>query len=173
MQPPFLVKTPHKQSYAQTIHKLHRLWTYIYQHIKFNIQDIKHLSEITPGVIPTVERGAHFHPTVGSTTPNGFTTSQPRAETTMLRDCVSVCQWPRTKVTLLLLCCHSLCVFPEFPFFLPSHLPPHPTLLLPFFPFGEVVCGTIFLTVVRSEDSTNGRFTPIPHYSWGSLYLTT
>jgi hypothetical protein len=34
----------------------------------------------------TAERGAHFHPTVGSTTPKGFTTSHLRAETTMLRD---------------------------------------------------------------------------------------
>jgi hypothetical protein len=56
------------------------------------MQDVKHLSEITPGVIATAERGARFHPTVGSVTPNGFTTSHPRAETTMLRDCVSVFQ---------------------------------------------------------------------------------
>jgi hypothetical protein len=31
----------------------------------------------------TAERGARFHPTVGVVTPNGFTTSHPRAETTM------------------------------------------------------------------------------------------
>jgi hypothetical protein len=38
-----------------------------YHHINFKIQDIKHLSEITPGVIATTERGARFHPTIGST----------------------------------------------------------------------------------------------------------
>jgi hypothetical protein len=32
----------------------------------------------------TVERGARFHPTVGIVTSNGFTTSHPQAETTML-----------------------------------------------------------------------------------------
>jgi hypothetical protein len=32
----------------------------------------------------TAERGAHFHPTVGLATPSEFTTSHPRAETTML-----------------------------------------------------------------------------------------
>jgi hypothetical protein len=31
----------------------------------------------------TAERGARFHPTVGVATPTGFTTSHPRAETTM------------------------------------------------------------------------------------------
>jgi hypothetical protein len=60
----------------------------IYIHIPvYEFQDaiyIKHLSEITPEVGATTERGARFHPTVGSATPNGFTTSHPRAETTML-----------------------------------------------------------------------------------------
>jgi hypothetical protein len=32
----------------------------------------------------TTERGARFHPTVGSATPNGFTSSHPLAEITML-----------------------------------------------------------------------------------------
>jgi hypothetical protein len=27
----------------------------------------------------TAERGAHFHPTIGSVTPNGFITGHPRA----------------------------------------------------------------------------------------------
>jgi hypothetical protein len=40
----------------------------------------------------TAERGAHFHQTVGSMTPNVFTTSHPRDETTMLGDCISICQ---------------------------------------------------------------------------------
>jgi hypothetical protein len=60
--------------------------------MNFKVQDVKHLSEITPEMSATAERGARFHPTVGSATPNGFTTSHPRAETTMLRDCVSVFQ---------------------------------------------------------------------------------
>ena len=41
----------------------------------------------------TAERGARFHLTVGVATPDGFTTSHPRAETTMLlRLRLSVCQ---------------------------------------------------------------------------------
>ena len=47
------------------------------------------------------------------------------------------------------------------------------TITNAFSPFGEVACGTIFLTAVRSRDSTDGRFTPIPHYSWGAIYLPT
>jgi hypothetical protein len=35
------------------------------------------------------------------------------------------------------------------------------------------VCGMIFLAVVMSEDSMDGQFTPIPHYSWGAIYLPT
>ena len=92
--------------------KLHRLWAYMSAY-KFQDARCKHLSEITLDVTATTERGAHFHSTVGSMTPNGFTTSHPRAETILLRDCVSVCQWPRMKVTLLLLCYHSLCIFPK------------------------------------------------------------
>ena len=59
----------------------------------------------------TAERGARFHPTIGSVIPRGFTTNHPWAETTMLRYCISVCQWPRMRVTLPLLCYHSLCIF--------------------------------------------------------------
>jgi hypothetical protein len=51
---------------------------------EFQDANVKHLSEITPEVSATAERGARFHPTVGSATPSGFTTSHPRAETTML-----------------------------------------------------------------------------------------
>ena len=59
----------------------------------------------------TTERGARFHPTVGVATPTGFTTSHPRAETTMSRDLrLSVCQCPGAKVAILPLCDHSLCV---------------------------------------------------------------
>jgi hypothetical protein len=60
--------------------------------MNFKMQYVKHLSEITPEVSATAERGARFHPTVGSVIPIGFTTSHPRVETTMLRDCVSACQ---------------------------------------------------------------------------------
>jgi hypothetical protein len=52
--------------------------------MNFKMQYVKHLSEITPEVSATAERGARFHPTVGLATPSGFTTSHPRAETTML-----------------------------------------------------------------------------------------
>jgi hypothetical protein len=52
--------------------------------MNFKMQYVKHLSEITPEVSATAERGARFHPTVGIATPNGFTTSHPRAETMML-----------------------------------------------------------------------------------------
>jgi hypothetical protein len=66
-----------------------RINIYIYIHIHtyiyiFKMPEEKHLSEITPGVQATVERSARFHPTVGLATPSGFTTSHPRAETTML-----------------------------------------------------------------------------------------
>jgi hypothetical protein len=54
------------------------------------------------------------------------------------------------RVTLPLLCYHSLCISPEF-FLLPLHLPLIPTPPA-FFLFGEVVCGTIPLVVVRCQD---------------------
>jgi hypothetical protein len=57
---------------------------------KFKIQDIT-LIRKTPGDA-TAERGARFHPTVGSATPNGFTTSHPRARPRCLRLSVSVLQ---------------------------------------------------------------------------------
>jgi hypothetical protein len=41
------------------------------------MQDVKHLSEITPNVIATAERGARFHPTVGSTTPTDLPLATP------------------------------------------------------------------------------------------------
>jgi hypothetical protein len=60
--------------------------------MNFKMQDVKHLSEITPEMSATAERGARFHPTIGLATPNGFTTSHPQAKTTMMKDCVSVFQ---------------------------------------------------------------------------------
>jgi hypothetical protein len=43
----------------------------------------KTLIRNTSAMEATAERGARFHPTVGVATPTGFTTSHPRAETTM------------------------------------------------------------------------------------------
>jgi hypothetical protein len=54
------------------------------------MQDVKHLSEITPEVSASAKRGARFHPTVGSTISIVFTNSHPRDETMMLRDRVSI-----------------------------------------------------------------------------------
>jgi hypothetical protein len=52
--------------------------------MNFKMQYVKHLSEITPEVGATAERGARFHPTVGIVTPSGFTTSHPQAVTMTL-----------------------------------------------------------------------------------------
>ena len=79
----------------------------------------------------TAERGALFHPTVGLATPKGFTTSHPRAETTMLlRLRLSVYQWPGAKVTILPLYYHSLCVLPEFSPRIPPTIASTPRLIL-------------------------------------------
>jgi hypothetical protein len=98
------------------------------------------------------ERGARFHPTVGSVTPNRFTTSHPRARPRCLRFnfLLPAQRKTRTKVTLLLLC-SELPVFPEFLQFFPaipvarvlSLLPPLTTLpLLPF--LCKIACGVNF-----------------------------
>jgi hypothetical protein len=59
----------------------------------------------------TAERGARFHPTVGVVTPNGFTTSHPRAETTMSETCVSLsASAQERRLQSLPLCDHSLCI---------------------------------------------------------------
>jgi hypothetical protein len=80
---PFLIKTLHKHSYTVIIHNF-TVYEHICQHMNFKMQYVKHLSEITPEVSATAERGSRFHPTVASATPSGFITSHPRAETTML-----------------------------------------------------------------------------------------
>jgi hypothetical protein len=80
---PFLIKTLHIHSYTVIIHNF-IVYEHICQHMNFKMQYVKHLSEITPEVSATAERGDRFHPTVGSMTPSGFTTSHPRDETTML-----------------------------------------------------------------------------------------
>jgi hypothetical protein len=79
----FLIKTLHRHSYTVIIHNF-TVYEHICQHMNFKMQYVKHLSEIMPEVSATAERGACFHPTVGLVTPNGFTTSHPQAETTML-----------------------------------------------------------------------------------------
>ena len=78
----FLIKTLHKHSYTVIVHNF-TVYEHICQHMNFKMQYEKHLSEITSEVGATTERGARFHPTVGVATPSGFTTSHPRAETTM------------------------------------------------------------------------------------------
>jgi hypothetical protein len=55
------------------------IYIYIYQDAKG-----KTLIKINTRGQATAERGARFHPTIGSATPSGFTTSHPRDETTML-----------------------------------------------------------------------------------------
>jgi hypothetical protein len=122
-------------------------------HPGYSIQDTryKHLSENTR-CDATAERGARFHPTVGSVTPNGFTTSHPRARPRCLRFSLLLPaqRKSRTKVTLLLLC-SELPVFPEFLQFSSAipvarvllSLPPLTTLpLLPF--LCKIVCGVNF-----------------------------
>jgi hypothetical protein len=79
----FLIKTLHTHSYTVIVHNF-TVYEHICQHMNFKMQYEKHLSEITSEVGATAERGARFHPTVGVATPSGFTTSHPRAETTML-----------------------------------------------------------------------------------------
>jgi hypothetical protein len=80
---PFLIKTLHRRSYIIIVHNF-TVYENICQHMNVKMQDVKHLLEITPEVSETTKRGARFHPTVGLATPSGFTTSHPRAETTML-----------------------------------------------------------------------------------------
>jgi hypothetical protein len=63
-----------------------RINIYIYIYIYIYIQDARGKTLIrnnTRGQA-TAERGGRFHPTVGLVTPSGFTTSHPRAKTTML-----------------------------------------------------------------------------------------
>jgi hypothetical protein len=116
----------------------------------------------------TAERGVHFHPTIGSMTPNRFTTSHPRATPRCLRFSILLPaqRKSRTKVTLLLLC-SELPVFPEFllVFFCDlcrAHsLFPFPTL--PFFPFLQYCVWCEFPRPWSGlRASMDGRFTPIP-----------
>jgi hypothetical protein len=164
MQPPFPIKTPCRHFYTETIYKCSN-HEHTFQDIQCKTQDINTYQK-TPGDA-TAERGARFHPTVGSATPNGFTTSHPRARP---RCCETESLFVRSRERRLLSffsAYQSLCVFSRVLRFLPScdlcrDCPlPH---LFPAFSFsGEVACGMNFPAVVRSEASTDGRFTPIPH----------
>jgi hypothetical protein len=111
MHPLFPIKTPGKHFYTETIYEC----TNMSMRPGYSIQDTryKHLSENTR-CDATAERGARFHPTVGSVTPNGFTTSHPRARPRCLRFSLLLPaqRKSRMKVTLLLLC-SELPVFPE------------------------------------------------------------
>jgi hypothetical protein len=90
MQPPFLIKH-HTDSLILKPFMISQLMS-INVRIYISRYKMKNTYQKNTRSDATAERGARFHPTVGSTTPNGFTTSHPRAETTMLRDCVSVFQ---------------------------------------------------------------------------------
>jgi hypothetical protein len=80
----FLIKTLHRHSYTVIVHNF-TVYEHICEDMNFKMQyEKRHLSEITSEVGATAERGAHFHPIVGIATPSGFTTSHPRAKTTML-----------------------------------------------------------------------------------------
>jgi hypothetical protein len=168
MHPLFPIKTPGKHFYTETIYEC----TNMSMRPGYSIQDTryKHLSENTR-CDATAERGARFHPTVGSVTPNGFTTSHPRARPRCLRFSLLLPaqRKSRTKVTLLLLC-SELPVFLEFLSVLfrdlcracsPLSPPPYHTSSLAFslqdcvwreFPHPWSGLGAV----------TDGRFTPIP-----------
>jgi hypothetical protein len=72
-----LIKTPGKHFYTETIYECTTMSMHS-RNIQFKIQDINTYQKNTR-CNATAERGARFHPTVGSATPNGFTTSHPRA----------------------------------------------------------------------------------------------
>jgi hypothetical protein len=111
-------------------------------------------------MVATAERGARFLPTVGVATPNGFTTSHPRAETTISRDLrLSVCQCPGAKVAIPS-CLRSLTLRNNSRVPLASAPPPprqsfQPYALSP----REVACGTISLALIRPDVPTDGRLT--------------
>jgi hypothetical protein len=77
MHPPFPIKTPGKHFYIETINECTTMSMHS-RNIQIKIQDINTYQKNTR-YDATAKRGARFHPTVGSATPNGFTTSHPRA----------------------------------------------------------------------------------------------
>jgi hypothetical protein len=162
MHPLFLIKTPGKHFYTETIYEC----TNMSMRPGYSIQDkiYKHLSENTRCEV-TTERGARFHPTVGSMTPNGFTTSHPRARPRCLRFnlLLPTQRKSRTNVTLLLLF-SELPVFPEILQFSSTipvvHVLPHPFSHMSFLAFSTIFCvAQIPPYVVRS-----GSF-----YEWAVL----
>jgi hypothetical protein len=81
-----LIKTPYNHYYNDIIHSF-TAYEHNYQNKHIYIfQDAsgKTLIRNNTRGQATTERGARFHPTVGLVTPSRFTTSHPRAETTML-----------------------------------------------------------------------------------------
>ena len=105
----------------------------------------------------TVERGARFHPIVGLATPSGFTTSHPRAETTMMWDCVSVVSDQKRRLqSFLSAITHSA-------YCQSSPLASAPQSLLPHaLSSCEFVCGAITLALVRPNDYMDGKFKSHP-----------
>jgi hypothetical protein len=90
MQPPFLTKH-HTDSLILKPFMISQLMN-INVRIYISRYKMKNTYQKNTRSDATAERGARFHPIVGSATPNEVTTSHPQAETTMLRDCVSVFQ---------------------------------------------------------------------------------
>ena len=140
-------------------------------HPRYSIQDTryKHLLENTR-CDATAERGARFHPTVGSVTPNGFTTSHPRARTRGLRfNFLLLAQRKSRMKVILLLLCSELPVFPEFfkfslaipdAFSLFSHLTTLPLLSFLY----KIACGTNFPIHGQFWEMLRmGGSTPSPH----------
>jgi hypothetical protein len=118
------------------------------------MQYVKHLSEITPEVSATAERGARFHPIVGLGTPSGFTTSHPQDDT-MMRETASPfsSDQERRLQSFLSVITHSAC-------FQSSPLTSSPQSLLPYaLSSCEVACGMITLVLVRPNASMDGWFT--------------
>jgi hypothetical protein len=149
-----------------------------FRNIQFKIQDINTYQKNTR-CNATAERGARFHPTVGSATPKGFTTSHPRArprcfETQSLTSRSSEVQDEGYSPSPLLI---TLCISRSSsgsPFCDSCHvcvsvcspLPPPSTLLSSY----EVACGTKFpVRWSGLRASMDGRFAPSPHLLLRSL----
>jgi hypothetical protein len=75
MHPLFPFKTQGNHFYTETIYERINMS----MHPGYSIQNARHKKLIrSTRRDATAERGACFHPTIGSVTPNGFTTSHPR-----------------------------------------------------------------------------------------------
>ena len=144
MHPLFSIKTLGKHFYTKIIYEC----TNMSMRPGYSIRNTRYKTLIrSTRRDATAERGAHFHPTVGSVTPNGFTTSHPRARPRCLRfNLLLPSQWKsRMKVTLLLLCSELPRISRVPPVFLPwslsrvfSSLFPHASFLAF---FCKIACG--------------------------------